>query len=239
MAGRVDMDVSYVAKVLAGQRHIPANKIDAFVKLCKLQGKDADMFRVLVDFSRAKRESEARTHFERLLKLQGLDTKLVDPAQYSFYSRWYFTVVRAMLGLRDWKQDWKSMAASIDPELSESQIQASIEALLRLGLIERHGESLRPCDTHISSGAEATSQAIRGFQKEMLSLALRSLDQHPKEQRDMSTITLAMSQSALEDIRVLLADCRQAICRRVAADDEGDAVYQLNMQLFPLSRLIQ
>lgn len=237
IALKVGMDVSYLAKVLAGQRHIPIAKVDAFVKLCKFNDKDAEVFKVLVDFSRAKRESEARVHFERLLRLQGLDSKCLDPLQYTFYSRWHFTAIRALLGIKDWGEQLEEMGKALDPEISPAQVKTAVETLLRLGLIKKDKAMYTPSDQHITTGAKVTSVAIRDFQKEMVSLAIRSIDHHDKAYRDMSTITLAMNRNALEDIRLLIAECRQSICRRVAEDQDANCIYQLNVQLFPLTKV--
>lgn len=237
MAAKVGMDVSYLAKVLAGQRHIPVAKADAFIQLCKLNERDAEIFKVLVEFSRAKRESEARVHFERLLKLQGLDSKCLDPMQYTFYSRWHFTAIRALLGIKDWGNQLEEMGKTLDPEITISQVQTALDTLLRLGLIKNQNLGYAPTDQHITTGSQVTSVAIRDFQKEMISLAIRSIDKHDKELRDISTITLAMNRNALEDIRNLVAECRQSICRRVAEDQDADCIYQFNVQLFPLTKV--
>jgi uncharacterized protein (TIGR02147 family) len=237
MASRVKMDVSYLAKVFSGQRHIPENKVEDFIKLCKLADRDAEFFRILVLFSRAKGDAEGRTLFEQLLRLQGTDAKALTPDQYNYYSRWYFTAIRATIGLRKWAPDAMEMGKSLDPEISPELVQTSLDLLTRLGLVQTHGESLELCDKHITTGSDVTSFVVRSFQKEMISLATRSLDVHPKEVRDMSTVTLAMSRGAMDDIRDLLSECRNAICRRVAEDSEADCVYQMNIQLFPLSKL--
>ncbi|MEK7392342.1 MAG: DUF4423 domain-containing protein, partial [Fibrobacterota bacterium] len=65
------------------------------------------------------------------------------------------------------------------------------------------------------------------------------VDRVPRDQRDVSTLTIALSRSALDEIRAVLKDARAQIVKiadRLPAE-ESDAVYQLNQQFFPVSRL--
>ena len=234
---RVGMDASYVAKVLSGQRHLPADKVHAFVELCSLTGRKAEYFENLVFFCRAKSEKETKTYFDRLIRLRAVKGYTLSAAQCKFYSKWHYTAIRAVLGLGEWTDQYDQIAQRLEPTLRPHQVEQAITFMLRIGLVERDAQGvLRPTERHIRSGQAIEKQAIRTFQHEMISMADRSLSQHAPKDRDISTLTVAIKKDTIEDIRKLIGDCREAIRQRIDLDKDPDCIYQLNVQLFPLTR---
>jgi len=76
---------------------------------------------------------------------------------------------------------------------------------------------------------------VRGFQRQILSLASESLERFPKEQRDVSTITFAVDRNAFVEIREMLRECRRQVQKRIEESEHPDRVMQLAMALFPLA----
>ena len=65
--------------------------------------------------------------------------------------------------------------------------------------------------------------------------AIDSLEKDPIDVRDMSGITMAISTRKLPEARKLIMDFRRKLCAFLE-DGHKDAVYRLNVQLFPLSQ---
>ncbi|MGL1934631.1 MAG: TIGR02147 family protein [Fibrobacterales bacterium] len=237
MGQRVDMDASYLAKIVSAQRHIPVKKIPAFLKLCELTGSKADYFETLVFFCRAKSDKETKLHYENLIKLRAVKGFTLTSIQYKFYSKWYYTAIRAMLGLNDFSDEYEEIARKLDPPLRPLQVKQAITFMLRSKIIENTDAGvLKPTYRHISSGKASDRQAIRTFQKEMLTMASRSLEAHPPEERDISTITVAINKNTMESVKKIIEDCREAIRQCVDMDKNPDTIYQVNFQVYPLSR---
>ena len=77
---------------------------------------------------------------------------------------------------------------------------------------------------------------MRDFQAETLRLARESLERHPKEERDISTVTLAVSRRALPELKERIAEFRKSLLGMVKESPDYDEVYQFNVQLFPVTR---
>jgi uncharacterized protein (TIGR02147 family) len=235
---RVQMDPSYIAKVLSGQRHIPVNKILTFVELCNLEGKQQEYFENLVYFCRAKTDKETKLYYENLIRLRSVKGITVSSSQYKFYSKWHYTAIRAILGLKNYVDEYEEIAKKLDPPLRPEQVRQAITFMLRTEIIKKNTKGfLEPTWKHISSGLAGDKVAIRNFQKEMLHLAERSLEAHPKEVRDISTLTIAIKSECIPDIQRIIADAREAIRQRIDLDKDPDTIYQLNLQLFPLTQV--
>jgi uncharacterized protein (TIGR02147 family) len=69
-----------------------------------------------------------------------------------------------------------------------------------------------------------------------MKLAQEALDRFKKPDRDMSTMTVGVSEFALHAIQQILAETRKRISEIAAQDTDSDRVYQLNIQLFPFSK---
>ena len=68
-----------------------------------------------------------------------------------------------------------------------------------------------------------------------MELAREALYSVPKTHRDISTLTLSISEQGLQHIKEKIKDCRRELLEIAKADENADRVYQLNLQLFPLS----
>jgi uncharacterized protein (TIGR02147 family) len=236
MGNRLDMDPSYVAKVLAGQRHLPAAKIEAAARVCGLSGRAAEYFECMVGFCRARSASDARVFQARMDRIRGVESTALSSMQARFYSSWTFTAIRALLGLRDWREEYDEMARRLDPPARPEEVEQAVAFLLEHRLIRRDSEGvLHPTDRHIRPGTKVDRDAIRGFQKQMLELGKRSIDEHPPLVRDVSTLTMAIRSDSLADIGQLIEDCREAIRQRIDQDSDPDCIYQFNFQAFPLT----
>ena len=53
--------------------------------------------------------------------------------------------------------------------------------------------------------------------------------------RDISTVTVAVRFSDLEEIKARIKELRQSIMHMMADSGEPDCVYQINFQVFPMT----
>jgi uncharacterized protein (TIGR02147 family) len=235
---KAHMDVSYVSKILTGDRHLPVGKIPAFAAVFGLTGRRAVYFEALVLAGRAHSPEEKHPFEEAMNRLRTSPAEPLSSEQQSrLYSRPHHPGVRAMLGLSDWIDEYDILGRRMDPPLRAAEIHTALLQLQEDGLVERdQHEILRPSEAHVRTAAPLDRAAIRNYHKAMLELGKRSLSVHPPERRDMSTLTITASAESLPDIRALIADCREEIRKRIALDNDPDTVYQLNFQVFPLTR---
>jgi uncharacterized protein (TIGR02147 family) len=78
--------------------------------------------------------------------------------------------------------------------------------------------------------------AVREFQKETITLASRSLDKQSAQRRDISTVTFTVAQKDMDELRERIAEFRSSLVAMVGQSSDADTVYQLNVQLFPMSK---
>ncbi|NLE00758.1 MAG: TIGR02147 family protein [Fibrobacter sp.] len=236
MGKRVGIDASHLVKIFQKQRHISSPLIDNLIKFCELKESDALYFSTLVHFNKAKSDHDAKLHYEKLLELKGIKTYSLEKNQYEFYTKWYYTAILILLEFYPFTDDFKALAQKVSPAISEAKARKSIELLQQLNLIRRDGDGpYYLTNKIITSGEHCRSIAVRAFQEETIKLAAEALQRHPREKRNISTVTITISQSNLDIINDMIKEFRQKLLKYAEAENNPDTVYQLNIQLFPLS----
>ncbi len=236
---KVGIDAGNIVKILQGKRHLSKKLVQKFIEFCKFTSKEAEYFKTLINFNRAKTEKENKQLFEKLLSLKDVNPINVRADQYEFYQKWYYTAIAAVLYYYDFRGDYKALAEQLNPAISVKQAKESIKLLERLEFIGKNEEGRYVLTRNfVSTGDEWHSLAIHSYQEETIKLALESLENQPKDKRDISTVTITVADKDLQEIRELTKEYRKAVLK-VIDDSElpKDKVYQLNVQLFPLTQV--
>lgn len=235
---KVGVDPSYLAKVFLKCRHISDDSILKFAEFCGLKEKEAEYFEALVHFIKAKSHKKSKLYFEKLLSIKSISAQKLIAQQYEYYRKWQHSAVRSMLEYHVFTGDYKALAAGLSPPISVKEAKESIALLEKLALIKRDDKGRYVLtDTAVTTGAQWQSLAIEAFQEETIRLSRESLQRHPKENRDVSTVTLNINARDYSELRERIREFRGAVIKYVNGATGPDRTYQLNIQLFPLSRI--
>jgi uncharacterized protein (TIGR02147 family) len=207
-----------------------------------LKSREAGYFENLVGFDQARSFDERDKYYQRLLKLKVAATaQKIDNRQYRYYSEWYHSAIRALLGYCRFNPDtgdYGSLGRRIQPTLSAQQAESSIKLLLDLGFVTRNSEGcLKQSDPVVSSGPNARSMEIVKYQMETMRRAIEALENVKAGQREISTVTVNISAAGFENIREKIIRTRKEIIEIARADTSDDRVYQCNFQFFPLTKV--
>ncbi len=237
---KVQVDPGQLVKILQGQRHISERLIPNFSDFLKLDHKQREYFACLVRFNKAKTGEETKLYYEKITALREMSLPQVKVDQDSFYQKWFYSVVRVLFAFYHFDGDYKKLASFLSPPISEQEAREAVELLLKLGFIEKDGESeeLRLTNRFITGGGNWRMMAVRHFQQQTIQLSERSLLNDPPEDRDISSLTVTLHRDEMEEFREMIAEFRKTTLRRVMETDrEPDSVYQLNIQFIPVARV--
>jgi uncharacterized protein (TIGR02147 family) len=234
---KIDLDPGYVVKILQGKLHLPDKYIDAICALCKFSAKESLFFRALINFNKAKSESQIKLNFEKLCSYKSLGKQRLEKFQYEYYTKWYYAAIRSLVGIYRFSGDYEALAAMLTPQISVREAKNAIRLLEKLKLIRKEpsGE-YRPTDAFVTTGESWHTLAVKDFQRETIRLAGESLTRHDKEERDISTVTVAINKNDLAEAKEEIAAFRETILKLASDSSDPDGVYQLNVQLFPMAK---
>lgn len=239
IAGKVGIDHALIVKIIQSQRHISGKTVDVFAGFLGLSNRQREYFKLLVAFGKSKNNEERKHYFELLLAFSEISEKQIDSTQYEFYQRWYYTAIREILNIQPFKDDYYWLSETVHPSISVVEAKRAVKLLERLGMIKRDVDGYcRLTEQFVTTGENWQSIAVRSFQKEACTLASRAIDVVPKDERDISTVTVSLDDEGINRVREALAGLRREIVEISASCQSVDRACQINLQLFPVSKTI-
>ena len=230
---------TYLHKIINGKKCLARVSILKVAKALKLKQNETSYFEVLVNFNDARSIKDREYYFNCLQELGQSDpARPVLKSQFQYFSRWYFVVIRELITIQDFKDDFKLLAKSVEPSILPEQAEHAVKTLIDLGLIRKSpsGKYVQT-DNALTTDPDITPLAVQVFQKECLKLASDSIEYHNNKVRDISTLTVGISQRGFDKISGEIAVFRKKLVEIVKNDNPADRVYQINFQLFPLSKV--
>ena len=223
--------------VIDGKRNLSKESVFKFSKALGHTKKEADYFENLVFFNQSKTLEEKNAYLSNLMKVRGKsDPKKIEESEYSYYSDWYNPVIRELVIAMDFKENFKKLGQSVVPAISADEARRSVRLLLDLGFIQKSESGIYSRTSAIlTTGPQVRSIAIANYHKVMMQRASESIERFPAQQRDITSLTLSVSEEAFAAIIAKLQDFRKEVLELSETDEQRRKVVQLNMQLFPLS----
>lgn len=236
MALRIGMDAGQLVKVLQGKLHLATNKVPSMTKLFGLDPRSAKFFEALVRFGKATETEEIEKRWEELQALKEVQAGELEKDQYEFYTNWLPTAVRGLLSLGESDQTPEGLRERLIPVPDLGEVVRTLELLQRLGLAElENGGRWSLVQKHIRTGSQWRERTVRHFQSETMKLATEALERIPPRRRDITTLTLTLAEKDLPLLRERVAELRRDLVRLAEESDPADAVYQVNVQVFPFT----
>src|SRR6185503_2423307 len=181
-------------------------------------------------------------YFQRMLALKRrMKVAKIGEEQYEYYTRWYHPVVRSLVSKVDFvkgpsaEPDYARLGKGLMPPISAREAKKSVAHLEKLGFIAR-GKDGRYTQTQafVSTGDEVGSLNVVNYHKQVSRLAEEAHDRSEKEERDISALTLGISEEAFKRIKGRIQAFRKEIMDMAQASETPDRVYQFNFQFFPV-----
>lgn len=235
---KLNISASHLFYVLEKKRHLPVRCAPATKKYLELTGRASQYFDLLLAASRTKKLSERDALMNKAFQLKDIQRRSLEKDELTYLRQWWTVAIRSFLQINQGKLDYKGIANSLHPQITQEQVKESIELLKKLGMIVNiaHGR-VRLAEAHLTvHGSAEKSKAIREFQSQVMTLAKNSLEEIDPKERDISTLTMAIDEDCFEDIKCMLQEFRRQIQIRIEEVPVPSRVMQLNLSLFPVSQ---
>jgi uncharacterized protein (TIGR02147 family) len=229
---------NFLKQVIESKRNLTNQTIDKFIVALQISEKEACFFRHLVLFNQSKAAAEKQDHYTAMLSMMHtVREQRLTADQHEYYHHWYVSVIRELVCLRDFKDDYKKLSAAVSPAIGAREARFAVTLLLRLGMILKQADgTFRQTESAILSNSEVAHMAVRAFNREMLRKAETALDEIPREERNIYGVTVGLSKPCYDVLVAEMAAFRDRVVAIAAGDTGSSRVYQMNLQLFPLSK---
>lgn len=227
---------SFFTQVLQGKSNIRLETTEGFATLIGLKGRERAYFLDLVAWNQARDERTSAQARKRLERFRSFKLKLLESEQSAFLREWHHAAIRELLAIHPTRDGWERLGTLLEPSLPAETVKKSVELLLSLGLAVRTARGIEPKDSALSTGTAPRAQETRDYYLQMLDLARQALDRFPREERNLSWVTLCISDECRLEIVEELRSFRKKLLEIASRDPNPTRVHQLNLQFFPLSR---
>jgi len=225
--------------VMEGDRNLSDRGAARVAKALELDSDERAFFLLLVKFDQATEPAERTRAFEQIAASQRFrSARRIDADLFEYLSRWYYPAIREMAARSDFVDDPHWIAGRLFPPITPDQARRALELLLELELLVRDEDGrFRRNDAALTTGHEVRSLAVAAYHQQMIGLAAESIGRFPVRWRDVSAQTFCVGATTVAELKDRVHQFRESLVELVESDDEPRLVYQLNIQLFPLSRV--
>jgi uncharacterized protein (TIGR02147 family) len=236
LSKRLGVSAATFVRILNGKRNVSKKLLPKFIDYFKLRERAAEYFSLLVEMAHVKGAEKKNIAYKKILDFRSERINNIAPQEYSLFEQNYLIALREIIDIKGDIKDFESLGKSLRPEVSGREAKKGLQTLLNLKMIAE-GENKRyyAPETLLTTGEKWESVAIQGYQSEMIKLADNALMKYPKDERDISTLTVGVSSEEIVRIKEILRQARQEILAVAEHSQSREYVYQLNVQLFPMS----
>lgn len=237
LATRAGFTPGHLTRILQGRTRISLDLALKLAEFCKMTKRQTEYFQHLIRYNQADNHEEKRKFFEKMLSYRESSIRVVEADQYEYYDKWYYSAIRSVLGYYRFNGNFAELGSMIVPAISAEEAQKAIQLLTRLSMIRKEpsGE-WSVSEPLIRNTEESSTLAINNFVIASLDLARRAIDRFPRNERTLSSTTIAISYESYDKIKDDVRDLRRRIMELAANDPAPQRSYMLNFQLFPIAQ---
>jgi uncharacterized protein (TIGR02147 family) len=227
--------------VLNNKQGLSVGRAKDIAEKLSLSGKALEAFCLLVEQADSRSKIQRNEAQKKLDNVDLFQYKVLPDDAFRMVSDWYHYALHRLLQMKITPSDTRYLAKRLG--ISEEEVSAAIERMKRLGLLNDVKGRLKAVVTRLTTTNNVPSIAIRRYTKQLINKALVAIDKQGVEERDISTITLAINDKNIDQFRDLIKKFRRSMDQAATAESMLSAsppneLYCLSIQFFRLSEKI-
>lgn len=227
----------FLSNVLSGRKNLTKEMSKKLGKIIDLAVREQHYLSQMISYSQAKSIEEKKQYLDELLAMRRSELSYISKEQLSLFSKWYYVYIRDLLCFFHFKDDYSALAKMLDPPIKPEEAEAAVHELERLGFITKDNDGCyRVSQPVVSTGDEVHSVQLANFQLATMDLAKRSLEKHSRDRRDISFVSLTLSEKSFAAAKSEVQSFRKKMLLLAGDEELPDRICQCNIQLFPVTR---
>lgn len=221
-ANLLGMDASTVSQLISGKRRASTKVI---TQIC-------DKLSALPEL----REKFLKGTQKKNSEVEAASYEIVAEDVFAFISNWYHYAILELTFADGFENNPGWIARMLG--LTTTEAKMAIERLIRMGLLSNEDGLLKKTNKFITNFAPGqTSAAHKELQKSVIQMALEAVENIPQEEKDITSMTMAIDVDKLPEARKLITKFRRELCAFLE-DGHQTRVYQMGLQLYPVSKKV-
>lgn len=234
--------INFLPWLIEGKRNLASKTVPNVINALNLDELEGDYFTLLVNFDQAKTQEEREKYWGKIVSIRAQHKKVerVEEKRYEYFSNWTTVAIRELLNVVKFnpkeEEGYYKLGSMLRPRVTKMEAHKAVKILIDMEFVEKDPSgTLILTEKQITTGDEAPGFHIREFHRQMLSRAADSMDIFPSDQRDISGISMSVSEDGQHKIKKAIQNFRHEVESIIKEDGSADRIIQLNMQMFPLA----
>lgn len=233
---------NYLKMIIEGKRNLSPDMVLKFAKACALNKSLTDEFKLLVFFNQCEDPADRNYALKQLSEFR-MEQKIkhgeFDRKTLEKVPNWIGWIIYALADQSGVTFQISQLKELLRGKASENEIKQAFENLLKSGELVKDpmtGQVMKGKPTEAPE--EIPSALVRKLQMQLMYLGLESLYQDQPQEREFGSLTLSLTAKEFEELKFKLRQMRKSLNKDnsiARMTDKGERVYQLNLQLFPVS----
>jgi uncharacterized protein (TIGR02147 family) len=229
---------NYLKLVMDGKRNLSADAIGKFAKGLRLDNHESEFFRYMVECNQCENPARKKVYEAKLMYLRELfKVKTLIPELYDYYHEWYHSAIHEMAKKGPVKNDPTWLSQALVPNITAEEAQGSVELLTKLKFVTIGNDGMLKAIENSAVDAKTAELGQKIHHEQMAELAAQSLYTQGPETQDFGSVTVSLPSEKVEELRAKLHELIMAVTAE-NTNSPADAVFQLNIQLFALTKAV-
>ncbi len=229
---------NYLFRILKGERNLTLKYLPNFSKALKLSTNEQKYFEVLVQFNNEKSSQAKEELLRKLLTLRCSQSEYkIEDKKLLFFSNWYYPVIRELVIILDFKEDYNLLGRSCIPKITAVQAKNAVKYLVNNGFVEKdkNGRYFY-ANPVVSTGPEVNSTILRKYHKQTILQCADTLNKIDPSERDITSLTMSISKETFTKMKLEMQSFRKRLLAMAKTDKKGELVCYAGFQLIRKSK---
>lgn len=236
---------NYLKLIIDGERNLSSITAQKFARALGLDKEGATEFQLLVQYGQALDPLERNRYLKNLNEFRTkkrIKSGELDNAKLESTPPWVSWVLHSMADQKGVEFSIDNLKDLLQGRVSADDIRRSLQKLLDTQALQ-----LDPVSGKIKKGLaplaqeEIPQELIRKIQSDLMYLGMEALINGKTTEREIGTLTVCLTEAEFEKVKFELRHLRKRILKDALMGREqtpGDRVYQLNIQMFPMTKKV-
>lgn len=232
---------SSLSMILSGERLPSEQMIKKISKDLKLTPRETRYFKLLVELEKTQKQNIDSGKIQEEIKKLNTEKNSyqIDLKNFTTISEWYYLAIKQLISTPNFIEDEQWIYKRLRKKVSMGQIRLALKDLEDLEIIKRDNTGrLQVIKPGLITSNDVPSSAIRKHHSGMIELAKTALIEQDVNERQINSTTLKVNSADIPEAKKFIFDFIKEFAARFNCD-ASENIYQLNVQLFELTKDIR
>jgi uncharacterized protein (TIGR02147 family) len=231
---------TYLLRVLRGERKLSTKYVANFSDAIRHSAAEANYFTLLVGFVNEKKVDTRDYLLKKLIKIRSAKTPYaLQDKKLRYFEKWYYPVIRDLVALVDFGNDYKTLARMLVPPIKPTQAKGAVAFLLKHNFLKQRADhrGYEPTEPVVSTPPRVNSTILSRFHKKNLELDIEAFANCSLSDRSISSVTMSVSRETFEKIRLEIQEFRKRLLALARQDTTPTMVCRVGFQMVPRAKV--